>query len=309
MDLTPVKSERFQDLLANDVIFDFARRIITESYLECVPAQRREEMQAMLAAAFDLLARARADEAALRAAIQRLTHEVFRKSDPDFWFSRVYADYKRNFKPQRRFQRLQPWLIGHRVLDLGCGNGLLARLLSQQGYEVALTDVMDYRDPAAQSLPFRPMTDARRIPYPDDSFDTVIAMTVLHHVAPADLEALCAELRRVGRRVVIEEDSYDLPADLPASDERLADAEQLRAFRALPAADQLRYTMFLDYFANALAQGLLEMDFPFDFKSVRTWQRFFVEAGFEVQETILRGFQRGQFHRNCHVWFILEVGL
>lgn len=305
MDLTPVKSERFQDLLANDTIFDFARRIITESYLECVPAQRRDEMEAMLAETFDLLARARADETALRAAIQRLTHEVFRKSAPDFWFSRVYADYKRNFKPQRRFQRLHPWLIGHRVLDLGCGNGLLARLLSQQGYDVALTDVMDYRDPAARSLPFRPMTDARRIPYPDDSFDTVIAMTVLHHVAPADLDALCAELRRVGRRVVIEEDSYDIPADLPAPEERLADGEQSRAFRALSVADQLRYTMFLDYFANALALGLLEMNFPFDFKSVRAWQRFFIDAGFEVRETILRGFQRGQFHRNCHVWFIV----
>ncbi len=301
-----VKGEHFSDLLSNPQVFDFSRRMITESYVACVPGHE-EEMRALLERAFALLAAARNDEERLQESVALLIDEVFRKEDADFWFNRLYLQYKRDFKPHKRFRELRPWLRGKRVLDLGCGSGRLSLQLAEGGYEPALTDVLDYRAPEARHLPFARMEQPRRIPYADGAFDSAVVMAVLHHVTPQNLLPLLQELRRVARRVVVEEDSFQLPADLEGLDERLAQEAQLRAFVALPPEDQLRYTMFLDYFANAVTQGLPQMETPFDFKTVEEWQSLFVEQGFTVRRTLLQGFQKGHFNRACHVWFVLDA--
>lgn len=50
--------------------------------------------------------------------------------------------------------------------------------------------------------------DARRLPFADDAFDTVVGRRFLHHVPPSDRPAMLAEARRVlapgGRLVVLE---------------------------------------------------------------------------------------------------------
>ncbi len=301
-----IKAERFSDLLSNPKVFDFSRRMITESYVACVPGHE-EKMQTLLERAFALLAAVQGDEERLQKSVALLIDGVFRKEDADFWFNRLYLQYKRDFKPRKRFRQLRPWLRGKRLLDLGCGSGRLSLQLAEGGYEPALTDVLDYRAPEAQRLPFAWMEQPQRIPYADGAFDSAVVMAVLHHVAPQNLLPLLQELRRVARRVIVEEDSFELPADLEGLDERLAQDAQLRAFVALPPEDQLRYTMFLDYFANAITQGLPQMETPFDFKTVGEWQSLFEEQGFTVRQTLLQGFQKGQFNRACHVWFVLDV--
>jgi SAM-dependent methyltransferase len=301
-----IKAERFSDLLSNPQVFNFSRRTITESYVACAPGHE-EEMRVLLERAFALLVAARGDERRLQKSVALLIDEVFRKADPDFWFNRLYLHYKQEFKPRKRFRQLRPWLQGKRVLDLGCGSGRLSLQLAQGGFEPALTDVLDYRAPEARHLPFARMEQPLRIPYADGAFDSAVVMAVLHHVAPQNLALLLQELRRVTRRVIVEEDSFELPADLEGLGGRLAQDAQLRAFVALPPEDQLRYTMFLDYFANAITQGLPQMETPFDFKTVREWQRLFAEQGFTVRQTLLQGFQRGHFNRTCHVWFVLDV--
>jgi hypothetical protein len=132
-------------------------------------------------------------------------------------------------------------------------------------------------------------------------------MAVLHHVAPAHLCPLLAELRRVARRVIVEEDCYAVPDDLDDLAEALARDAHLREFVALPVEDQLRSLMFVDYFANAITQGLGQMDMPFEFKTVREWQSLFAAQGFRVQKTLILGFQKGNFNRSCHVWFVLDA--
>jgi hypothetical protein len=75
----------------------------------------------------------------------------------------------------------------------------------------------------------------------------------------------------------------------------------------LAPQDQLRFLMFIDYFANAITQGLPQMSMPFDFRAVEEWWAIFEAQGFRVQETLVMGFQKGNFNRSCHVWFVLDA--
>lgn len=301
-----IKAESFRTLLSNPRTLAFAQKIITQSYVECVPGYE-DAMRDLLQRAFAILTASRDDERAFQAAVASLITKVFKKQDPDFWFNRLYQGYKRHFKPQDRFLKLQPLLSGERVLDFGSGNGLTSAILAQHGYRVSMTDVLDYRDEGAKALPFVQMDDSTTLPYPAGSFDTAIVFAVLHHIEPENVRPLLTDLRRVSRRLIVEEDCYGVPDDLQGLAEALRDDAQLREFVALSLQDQLRFLMFLDYFANAITQGLPEMDIPFEFRTVREWQALFADLGFEVHETLVKGFQKQYFNRSCHVWFVLDA--
>jgi hypothetical protein len=105
---------------------------------------------------------------------------------------------------------------------------------------------------------------------------------------------------------MVEEDVYLLSPDLPGLDEALAKDPDLASYVDLPAGTQLRFLMFIDYFANAITQGLPEMDMPFNFRTLSEWWTLFGENGFRITETRLMGFQPGFFNRSCHVWFLLD---
>jgi SAM-dependent methyltransferase len=303
---TSIKQESFRDLVNQPVILGFARQILTESYTACAPGQEAA-MQALLDRAFSELEAARRDPRSFSQAVAALREVVFRKGDPDSWFNQLYNHYKRVDKPHHRFERLQPWLQGKRVLDLGCGDGLTALILQQNGYQAALTDVLDYRDPATRELPFALMTDRRSVPFPGRCFDSALVFAVLHHVEEEDLLPLLGSLHKTCQRVIVEEDCYDISQSLPGLPETIENDPQLQRFLSLAVEDQLRYLMFVDYFANAITQGLPEMNIPFNFRTVAGWQSLFAGQGFRLRLTQVMGFQQGLFNRSCHVWFVLDV--
>jgi SAM-dependent methyltransferase len=301
-----LQHESFYDLACQPYILAAARRILAESYRTAAPPEYAQQVQRLVETAFHLLGDTVGDERAFRQAVVELRREVFRKPDADFWFNRVYADYKRHVKPGHRLQRLLPLLRGPRLLDFGSGDGLTSLALQQEGFEPYLTDVLDYRAPEARHLPFQPSADPASTAYPGQVFDNAVLFAVLHHVALDDLLPLLGSLRRSVRRLVIEEDCFGVPPDLAQRPHPACDREQLALFQSLSAPDQRRLLAFIDYFANAITQGLPEMDMPFNFRSVPDWQRLFGEQGFRVEETLLMGFQAGLFNRSCHVWFVLE---
>lgn len=95
---------------------------------------------------------------------------------------------------------LKPWMRG-RTLDVGSWDGLVA---SRLGVDIVGIDVCD--PPPNTVIPVQRF-NGRDIPYGDKEFDTVLCCTALHHAE--DQTALLNEMLRVGRRVVILEDSYD----------------------------------------------------------------------------------------------------
>jgi SAM-dependent methyltransferase len=90
-----------------------------------------------------------------------------------------------------------------RILDLGGGWGFYAGPLKTRGHEHLVLDVVD---PGYKKSPVV-LYDGLKIPFPDQSFDVTILMTMLHHVP--DPQALFEEVRRVTRqKVVVVEDLY-----------------------------------------------------------------------------------------------------
>ena len=87
---------------------------------------------------------------------------------------------------------------GNRVLDVGCGPGNLAAAAATRGALVVGTDLSQAMVALAQSrhprLEFR-QADAERLPFPDSSFDAVVANLLIPHL-PRPEPAL-AELARV----------------------------------------------------------------------------------------------------------------
>ncbi len=88
-----------------------------------------------------------------------------------------------------------------RVLDLGCGNGLLLALLHRGGAHFVGLDVMpEMALLARRAVPSVPILvgDGRRLPFGDASFDVVVSRAVLQHID--DLDAVVGEVKRVLRR-------------------------------------------------------------------------------------------------------------
>ncbi len=298
-----IKHESFQQLFHCPHVLDFVKKVIMKSYVECAGGFE-PEMRGILERTFTVLTAARGDNQEFQKALTLINTDIFRKSDADFWFNRIYSKYKTELKPADRFRKLKEWITGKTVLDVGCGNGLTSYILNQNGYEVSLTDVLDYRDEKASALTFQPMSSPHVIPYPERHFDTGLVFAVLHHVELSDLPLLLDGLRQMCSRIIVEEDCYEVTEELLRTSR---DDSMMKEFADLSGEDQLRSLKFIDYFANAIAQGIPQMDMPFNFKTVGEWEQLFHAHDFKILRTVLKGFQPGYFNRSCHVWFILDA--
>jgi ubiquinone/menaquinone biosynthesis C-methylase UbiE len=96
------------------------------------------------------------------------------------------------------------------ALDVGCGTGALATRLAGAGYEVVGLDpsegmlrVLEERTSRVRAV----RGSGTSIPFPDGSFDLVLSVAVMHHIAAAeDVRRTLAEMVRVtspGGRVLV----------------------------------------------------------------------------------------------------------
>jgi len=100
---------------------------------------------------------------------------------------------------------------GLRILDVGCGDGVLAVELSRRGASVTGVDASEAMIAAAkaragaENLPVRfEQARADALPFPDETFDTVSAVTVLCLIDDADkaMREMARVLRPGGRLVL-----------------------------------------------------------------------------------------------------------
>ncbi|MBM3875790.1 MAG: class I SAM-dependent methyltransferase [Verrucomicrobia bacterium] len=92
---------------------------------------------------------------------------------------------------------------GDRVLDIGCGKGFLVHDFMEvcPGIDVSGVDISEYA--VANGMPEvrdrLKVGNAVSLPYPDKSFDLVVAINTLHNLRIYDLEKALREIERVGR--------------------------------------------------------------------------------------------------------------
>jgi len=93
---------------------------------------------------------------------------------------------------------------GASLLDAGCGRGYLCRTIAARHPALRITGcdihVADLRCGEAEKISYRE-GNVERLPFPDESFDTVVCTHTLEHVR--NLHVAIAELRRVCRRKLI----------------------------------------------------------------------------------------------------------
>ncbi len=91
--------------------------------------------------------------------------------------------------------------IGSKILDVGCGTGVLAERLLHEGYDVtgadpftAMLEHMKARDPRLKTV----HAPGQSLPFEDGAFDFTYCVAVMHHVAePKDVHDTLVEMCRV----------------------------------------------------------------------------------------------------------------
>jgi len=86
------------------------------------------------------------------------------------------------------------------VLDAGCGNGLLTRLLARGRFAVGV-DRSRYALGRFDGL--RSQVDVAALPFADAAFDCVVCTEVIEHLPQAAYPAVLNELARVARRYIL----------------------------------------------------------------------------------------------------------
>jgi SAM-dependent methyltransferase len=302
--LTATKRDQYDfiyEILQHDTAaLNFTMSVLEKSYKSHFPDHAGDVNGLLEGACKYLLEASNGDE--LYQICEEVHGQFFTSEGIGSWFSEGYSAYKSQRKPIQDFNNLADAIKGRTVLDFGCGRGHLAALIARAGFDCYTTDVMDYRCPDAGRLPFRQMASPVDVPYADDMFDSAIVKTVLHHVDATDLTPLLINLRRVAHRLIIEEDTYAIPA--PSI--RAAGQIELTEFNKLDESDQFRTLVLIDLFGNAVAQGLVDMNFGCQFKRISEWNSLFDSLGLRVVDTEIAGFRPGNIHKTCQVRFVVD---
>ncbi len=159
-----------------------------------------------------------------------------------------------------------------RALEVGAGTGRLAERLEQRGWHVI---GLDLAYAMVQVMRQRGGTAARgnsvSLPFPDETFDVVYCVAMLHHVAePAAVRATVREMVRVAHRggviVYWDHNPYNpywplIMARVPqdTGEERLVPAKEIRAALAdLPVQIEVRQTGFVPDFTPVRLLGAFQ---------------------------------------------------
>ncbi len=100
--------------------------------------------------------------------------------------------------------RVLPYIKhANKIIDIGCGTGHVADLLTKHGKEITPVDVSD----KSWVRTIKPIIyDGKRLPFTDQLFDTSLLLMVLHHTS--DPKVVFLEAARVGKELIVIETVY-----------------------------------------------------------------------------------------------------
>ena len=109
---------------------------------------------------------------------------------------------------------LQP---SDKVLDVGCAKGFLVKDLLDQGIDAYGIDVSEYALMTCEPevVGRLHIGSAETLPFPDKSFDAVLAINTLHNLERPELIQALREMNRLARKgTFVQVDSYRTPEEM-----------------------------------------------------------------------------------------------
>lgn len=151
---------------------------------------------------------------------------------------------------------LLPYLSdSENILDFGCGDLSLAKSLKENNSSLKITgvDVNDFPK-RPKDIKFQ-VYDGKKLPFRNNSFDTVIVFYVFHHCT--DVMGCLEECIRVTkRRIIIIESVYRSPIELP-------------------------FMKFMDWIYNAVKPEVIPLSY--NFFSYKKWLEIFEKNNMKVK--------------------------
>lgn len=125
-----------------------------------------------------------------------------------------------NFKRQKRIiKETFDFNDNKKILDIGCGTGEFAGLFSKFDYYGIDISERYIRYAAKRKKGNFKVMDAARLEFPDDSFDYILIMAILHHLDNDKINQVLSEAKRVikpGGKILAMEDAKVEKLENPA---------------------------------------------------------------------------------------------
>ena len=177
-------------------------------------------------------------------------------------FFRKRVDFEKETKPainersQKNFCKIKDFILGDRILDLGAGDGLLAKqIASRMKKDVVLVDVVDYN---FTKLPLLLYAQDGIIPLGDKSVDTTICYAVLHH-SDDPVHVLKEATRVTSKRLILLEGYIEKEGILITN-------------------------AFIDWYFNRVIRDA-DINVPFNYAKLDDWREILSSFGFNVIES------------------------
>jgi len=189
------------------------------------------------------------------------------------------------------YSQILPYLVKGNVLDYGCGDGQVSELIAKKKYqEVTLADVYEHPHIKETGLPFKLFKQGDKTPFPDSTFDNVLALTVFHHTSnPTDSIRDVSRITKQDGRVIVVESVFGVDGKLLP----LAMQKKIKDYLLLSAEQQRKVNIFFDHFYNRVLHyskdSATKVNVPFNFNTPDSWKQIFAKYGLRQEEIIHLG--------------------
>ncbi|MBI2136796.1 methyltransferase domain-containing protein [Candidatus Woesearchaeota archaeon] len=186
------------------------------------------------------------------------------------------------------FKQIEPSLTGI-VLDLGCGDGRIAKRIAKHKYRVDASDVKLDDNIPYTNLPFILVTKKWNLPCNLGQYDTTLLLTVLHHSEnPLKTLQLAKSRTKPGGRIIVIESVYGIDCSDTTTKSALENI-----YLGLNPEQQLMANIFFDHFYNRIIHysddPLKKVNVPYNFNTPAAWKEIFERHGLKQEQVIHLG--------------------